>query len=94
MTREEILELIGDPRQFVHAHDAYGRSAAYLSEHWGELLASYPGEYVAVHEGAVVAHAPSLHELMRSLDSQSIPRGRTAVRFIDDSDTVLLLPCH
>ena len=94
MTTNQIRERIGNPQQFLDERAAYRRSAAYLSDNWRDLLARFPNEYVAAFDGALAAHAPSIPELMDALDSQSILRAHTAVRFMRDSDDVLLLSCR
>jgi hypothetical protein len=89
---EEFLRLIGDPRQFVAEQQQVRQSAHVLSSDHPRLINEYPGRWVALHDGHVIADADTIGHLLASVDSTD-PESRThiLVRFIDRRQQTLIL---
>lgn len=94
MTRDEILELIGDPAQFRREQESYQRSIDYAQTHWRELYKRHLNEFVAVYDGEFVAHAPTVKEILTQLEAHGVPSHNTYVTFMAPEDEILILPCH
>ena len=55
------------------------------------LASEYPNEWIAVYEGKIQAHKRKLETLLKELDSHSIPRNETVIRFIEKEPRMLIL---
>ena len=55
---------------------------AYWAAHYAEFLQRYPEQFVAVHDGAVVATSPDLAQLLRALERRGLEPRRVWVRLI------------
>jgi hypothetical protein len=58
----------GMARRFQRARD----ERDYWDRHHSKLLAQYPDEWVAVHDGRVIAHAQHVWDLLQRLERQGI----------------------
>ena len=94
MTFERVRELIGDPAQFRREQESYQRSADLVANNWPAFMRDYRNEYIAVHDGTVVAHGTNFGRVLDEVDALGFPRRNTLVRLIDDSDAVLMLACR
>jgi hypothetical protein len=64
--------------------EAWERAAAereFWREHHQQYLEQYPEQFVAVHDGAVVADS-DLEQILRILEKKRLEPGRVWVRFI------------
>lgn len=89
MTREQILELIGDPAETARRIRSFQRSAIVLED--GTVRERYCGRWVAAFEGKVVADSEGLDALLRQIDAMGVPRGQVAVQFMSDDDSPLIV---
>ena len=55
---------------------------AFWREHYGQFLEQYPDQFVAVHDGDIVATSPDLQQLLRSLDERRLEPRQVWVRFV------------
>jgi hypothetical protein len=94
MTREEILELIGDPQEFLRDSELYDRSVEYVSQHWDELYAKYQGQFIAVRDGQLITHGSEQGDVLQYLDDHGIPRRMTLVEYLTPDDVVIMLLCR
>jgi hypothetical protein len=94
MTREEILDLIGDPEQLLGEMALYQRSMDYAQSHWPEIHARYANEFVAVYDGIFVGHASSMDELLRLLELRGVSPKHAYVRFVAPDDDIMILLCR
>jgi hypothetical protein len=54
-------------------------------------LEQYPERWVAIYDEQVVAAAPELAPLLKMLERQGIPRGRTFVEYLTAKDDLLIV---
>jgi hypothetical protein len=88
----ELLRLLGDPRQVADELRQARRSAAVLSADEARLLEEYGGEWIALHDGRVVARAPTIQQLLVEVGSGApARRTRILVRFVDPHPPALVL---
>jgi len=90
-TPEEVLRILGDPRQIARDLQAFSRSAQVLSSNQNSLIKKYSRQWVAVHEGEVMAHADDFEALLALIDRKEIPRKYVIVRYIDSKVQTLIL---
>ena len=64
------------------AWEAAEAEDAFRHEHYSRLLEQYPDQFVAVHDGHVVATSPDLQQLLRSLDERRLEPRQVWVRFV------------
>lgn len=55
-------------RRFQQAKD----ERAYWERHYPSLVIQFPDEWIAVHKGVAVAHAPRVWNLLQMLESEGI----------------------
>ncbi|MGE3599952.1 MAG: DUF5678 domain-containing protein [Dehalococcoidia bacterium] len=55
---------------------------AYRDRRYPELLARYPDEWVAVHEGSLIAHAKHVRDLLQELEIQEIDPRDSRITFL------------
>ncbi len=55
---------------------------AFWAEHYQEYVRKYPDQFVAVHDGKVVATSPDLESLLEQLAARSLNVQRVSTRFI------------
>ena len=66
-------------------HEAWAAADAedaFWSEHYRQILDRYPDQFVAVHEGAVVATAPGLRQLLHALNEKALVRRQVWVKYV------------
>lgn len=54
-------------------------------KHYPGLLAQYPDEWVAVHDGRVIAHESHIWNLMQGLERQGVDRRDVWITFLNES---------
>ena len=69
----------------------YRRDVEYLAEHKAELTDSYPDEWVAVYEEAIVAHSKRTKDLMRQLKAKGVADRSPVIQFLSTSPHTLIL---
>jgi hypothetical protein len=90
-SKEDVLRLIGAPEIVDEELRQCSRSAQVFSSDQPRLIDLYPKEWVAVHNGKVVAHAPDFGRVLRDLEEQKIPTTQAVIRYIDRDDHALIL---
>lgn len=66
-------------------HEAWAAAeveGAFWNEHYRHFLDRYPEQFVAVHDDAVVATAPSLQQLLHALDEKELGRRQVWVKLV------------
>ena len=71
--------------------EEFQRSSHVLSDDHPRLIDEYPDQWVAVAEGAVVAHGETLEHVLARVDSKKISRADVIVRFIERTNRTLIL---
>lgn len=89
MTREQILELVGDPAELVRRLRSYSRSAALLES--ATVRQRYHQRWVAAYEGEVIADSAGFDTLLRDLDAMGAPRGQVAIQFMSYDDAPMIV---
>lgn len=64
----------------------------YFRDHYQELLAQYPEQWIAIYEGKVVGTATELSDLIDDLIRQGIHPGSVYHDFLTNSDDLLIVP--
>ena len=72
-------------------HERFRADALYFDAHRGELLARYPGQWVAVFRETVVGVAREHRELLAHLSGSGVPVGSAYIQFAADDDVDLIL---
>ena len=83
------LEDFGDPAEVWKGLIGFSQAVHEFSE--SELLDQYLHQWVAVHDGKVVATAGSFDEVLRMVESENIPRENLIIRHVDDEPRVQIL---
>lgn len=89
MTRDQILESIGDPAETVRRLRSFERSAILLEE--SAVRERYCRRWVAAFEGKVIADSEGFDALLRQVDAMGVPRGQVAVQFMSDDDAPVIV---
>lgn len=83
MTTQRLHPAIGDPKEFLRRQVSFKKSCDFYRTHYGELLQTYPDEWVAIHDGAVSAHAGELDQLLALVDTLGVPRSDTLFEILE-----------
>lgn len=70
---------------------AFRRDAEYLAENESALLAKFPGEWIAVFDTKVVAHAPQKRAVGKQLRQKGLSHLSPVIRFLDAEPPTLFL---
>ncbi len=89
--REELLALIGDPRELDRDMAEFARSHDELSAKYEKLLKRYPNQWIAFHSGRVRARAESLEALLEIMDAKGVKRDKAHIRYLDPDPPVVIL---
>ena len=73
------------------AWQAADAEEAFWRQHYGSYLEQHPDQFVAVHEGKVVATDSDLGQLLRILEAKRLDPRRVWVRFVT-ADPGRLMP--
>ncbi len=76
MTATSGIEGVHEAWQAAEAEDAFWR------EHYSRLLEQFPDQFVAVHDGRVVATSTDLQDILRALDERGLDPRKVWVRFV------------
>ena len=91
MTSQEILDLIGDPRQVDADLQVLRRTAKRLSSRRPRMIERYPKRWIALHAGRVRAEGRTLKSVLGQIDKKGLPRQHTIVRFIHKEPRTMIL---
>ncbi len=91
MTTQHVHPAIGDPVEFLKEMRSFDRSCDFYNAHYNDLLAAYPDEWVAIHEGEVRAHSTDIHELLAQIDALGVPRGSTLFERLESNPLPMVL---
>ncbi|MDA1062629.1 MAG: DUF5678 domain-containing protein [Chloroflexi bacterium] len=91
ISEKQARELFGSSDEVRVRMNALRRSASVFSSRSPRLIEMYPERWVAVRDGAVVADAVTLPELLESVDKLGLPRNEILVRFIEENQRALIL---
>ncbi len=89
VTEEE--EGIPSLEQAKEARREWEVRQAFWRAHRSELLRDYPDQFVAVHDGRVIAHSPHLVDLERILNGQGLEIADVWTEFVDTGTRLLIL---
>ena len=67
-----------DPTEF----QAFEQNHRYLESIWADLVRDYAEEFVAAHDGRLVAHSPDLDAIEEELDRLGVSSMERALRFV------------
>ncbi len=70
----------------------FKRDAAYYEAHYQDLLARYPGQWIAIYNQAVVGTAEKFDDLLIALRQRGVPPEHALVERLSCDDDVLILP--
>lgn len=91
LSEEEVLEIIGDPREIARASELFRKSIDALLSQESKLMKRYPQEWVAFYDGRLRAHDKSLDAVLEMLDAKGLPRGETLVEFLETEPRNLIV---
>ncbi len=90
LSKEEVLELIGDPEQHVREMEVFSQSVQVFWDHHESLLKEHPDSWVAVHKDEILV-AETSEALFKAMERAGIPRGQAFVRFVSPKKRILIL---
>lgn len=70
---------------------AFEANHGYLRENYDDLLKQYPDQFIAVHERQVVASAPSMQEILNTVDQLGIDRHCAVFEFMNTGFSSMVL---
>ena len=79
------------PRDVATSLQEFHDSALVLSRDHPRLIDAYPDQWVAVSQGTVLAHGPSLEQLLEKVDGAGVDRSEVIVRFIERTQRTVIL---
>jgi hypothetical protein len=88
---QEILALVGDPKQVALELEAFKKQARLFSAHRPRLIDRYQKQWVAVYDGEVKAQARTLPGVLKQIDAKGLPREHTLIRYIDKNVRTFIL---
>lgn len=91
LSKEEVLELIGDPREINRSLAIFSKSTRLVADHYSELMERYPDEWIAVYNGRVRAHGKSFQAVLDEVDAKGLPRAQTLLRFMNTKPQTLIV---
>ena len=91
LTVAEVVRRLGAPERIRADLDDFRQSARAFSSNRPRLIDEYRQRWVAVLDGAVVAHSESFPAIIEQIDARGLPRAKVMVRFIDESPRTMIL---
>jgi hypothetical protein len=89
--KNNILQIIGNPRTIDKELGDFRKSAMVLSSQRKHLISKYPEQWVAIHQGRVKAHSNKQEEVLSQIDHIGLPRKQVIVRFITKKPRAMIL---
>ena len=86
---KEYLRLIGDPQELMRNLEKVQRSGRFLSSDEPRLIDEYENRWIAVYDGAVIASANSLDELLAVVNPAK--RRHSLLRWMRRDEPTLIL---
>lgn len=90
-----VMERNADPRDALarvgRSIEAFQKDVECLAAQKVELTERYPNEWVAVFEGAVVAHSRQSRELLRQLRAKDLVHRSPVIQFLSTKPMTLIL---
>ena len=74
--------------------DQFHTEIQWFDEHYGELMAKYPGQWVAIHHEKLVGASSDLKDLMANMKASQQPIGDTCFKFVPDKSASGLLDLY
>lgn len=87
---EKALDAAGGKSELDRKFRQYQGSVSFIDENREELLKRYDGNWVAVYNSRVVAHAKRFQELMQKLSSSDLPTNEILIEFISSRKVLTL----
>ena len=72
--------------------DQFTADALFVDSHRQDLLRRYPDQWIAVHQGEVVATAGEIEDLLGQVERAGLPAGHVYREFQSSDDELLILP--
>lgn len=69
----------------------FQQETRYYEEHYEELLAEYPEQWVAIFNQKVVGASPDYDQLLADLEGAGVPIDRTLFKFLAREDELWIL---
>ena len=92
MSSDQIIAALwNDPKKVDADLQSFRESAQILSQKFPRMIDLYPDEWVALFDGEVRAHGPSLDEVLQKIDLEGIAREGAIVRFIQSKPRTMIL---
>lgn len=93
--KSAVLTVLKDmderPRDMARSLRKFHRAERVLSDDHPRLIDQYSDQWVAVSDGAVIAHGTDLNKVLRQVDNKGVPRSDIIVRFIERTQRTLIL---
>ena len=80
-----------DEAAISRKRDEFRRNTDYLESNYAELVKQYPNQWVAIHEGSIVAVGTALKSVQRKLDRKGIGRSNAIIEFLDKEPRILIV---
>lgn len=86
----DALNSTGGTEGFAKKFQQYSASVSFIDDNRKELLSKYDGNWVAVYNSNVVAHAKEYEELVDKIERKGLPIGELAIKFISSRKVMTL----
>jgi hypothetical protein len=90
-TIDKAIKAAGGLDAFKKQFNAYSANDEYFAQHRNELLESYDGKWVAIHDSKLLAVGDAWKDVMSKVKKRRIPDDEVVVRFLVKKPKVLIL---
>ena len=87
----KIAQGLGSLDAIADDLEAFQQSARAFAALYPKLVDEYDGQWVALYDKRVIAHAADLPAILRQIDDLSIPRAASVVQFVTKQRRTLIL---
>lgn len=91
LNEASLQRLLGSSQEIHEAISSFEASALAYSEKFDDLIASYEGKWLALHDREVQAVADTLDALLSMLDERGIPREHCYIRRVERDQQAIIL---
>lgn len=92
MSKKEILEQIGDPKEISSQLEGRTRDAEFFRDNYKSLQEEYPDEWIAIFKGDIVGHHRIYRELLKSLRGRRVLRAYIERTYVKREPLTLIFP--
>lgn len=81
-TEAELIEMVCDNDEGRAGMRDHARTSEFVAAIHDELIVLYPDEWVGAHEQKVIAHGPTIHDVISQLSAAGVTPGHAYVTYL------------